>query len=131
MGQEALVENQVTESIALIKALDASGAAPTFAAWYFFDDANEWRLLIAGPAFDALLPKHEAVAYRKIIDAISRASLSALSLSHLKLVKCDDEMLKALRFLMRTGPDTIARAHFTNTMLNGVFIKDMFILRYA
>ena len=62
MGEEASVESQITESIALINALDASGAAPVFAAWYFFDDANEWRLIIAGPAFDALLPRQEAVA---------------------------------------------------------------------
>jgi hypothetical protein len=132
MGQEALVENQIAESIALVKALDASGAAPVYAGWYFYDDANEWRFLIAGPAFDALLPKHEAVAYRKIVDAISGASLSILSLSHVKILKSDDEMLKALRSLIHTGPDTITRAHVSNTTLNGVvFIKDMFILRSA
>jgi hypothetical protein len=131
MVEETLVESQIAESITLVKALDANGDTPTFAAWYFFDDAEEWRLIIAGPTFDALLPKQEPIAYRKIVDAISSTSLSTLSLSHVKLVRTDDELLRGLRILYRTGPTTITRAHFANTTIYGIFVKDMYILRFA
>ena len=77
MGEEALVEGQVADAIALIKKLDSGGDAPTLAVWYFYDDAAEWRLIVAGPTFDALLPKHEAVAYRKIVEAMVGTSLSS------------------------------------------------------
>jgi len=48
MGEKALVESQVVDAIELIKKLDAVSAAPTLAVWYFYDDAAEWKLLLAG-----------------------------------------------------------------------------------
>ena len=46
MGENALVESQITDAVALIQRLDSQGDAPTLAAWYYYDDAAEWRLLI-------------------------------------------------------------------------------------
>ena len=57
MGEKALVEGLINDSVNLVRNLDTSNAAPTFVAWYFYEDADEWRLLIAGPEFDHLLPK--------------------------------------------------------------------------
>ena len=129
MGEKALVESQVADAIALVKELDAQRMAPSLAAWYFYDDAEEWRLLLAGPAFDELLPKQEQVAYRKLVDVMAKLSLSSLSLSDLKLLSSKSPLVQALRVLIGTPPTGIARAHFTNTSLNGIFIKEMIILR--
>ena len=129
MGEKALVENQIADAIKLIQKLDADGRAPTLAAWYYYDDADEWRLLIAGSTFDALLPKQEAVAYKYLVETMASLSLSSLTISDLKLVGTKSSLPQALRFLIRTGPDGIVRAHFTNTTLNGIFIKEMIILR--
>lgn len=131
MGEKALVESQVGEAVALIQKLDAEGAAPTFAVWYFYDDVDEWRLILAGPVFDALLPKQEPIAYRKVVEAVASASLSSLAISDIKLVRTDSHLPKALRFLIGTGPNNVVRAHFTDTTLNGIFIKEMVILRSA
>jgi hypothetical protein len=131
MGETALVEGKVADAIQLIQKLDASGNGPSMAIWYFYDDADEWRLLIAGPTFDALLPKQEAVAYRKLVEAISGLSLSSLSVSDLKLMETKAPLAQSLRRLVGTGPTGIARAHFTNTTLNGIFIKEMIIMRSA
>ena len=131
MGEETLVESQITDAIALINKLDSAGTPPTLAVWYFYDDAAEWRLIIAGPSFDGLLPKQEPVAYRKIVEAMAATSLSSLAISDLKLVRTDSPLPKALRRLVGTGPSGIARSHFIDTSLNGIFIKEMIILRSA
>ena len=131
MGEKALVESQVADAIELIKKLDAVGAAPTFAVWYFYDDAAEWKLLLAGPFFDGLLPKQEPVAYRKVVEAMASTFLSSLTVSDVKLVGSQSPLPRAIRMLIRTPADGIARAHFTDTTLNGIFIKEMIILRSA
>lgn len=129
MGDTALVEGKVADAIKLLQKLDASGDGPTMAIWYFYDDADEWRLLIAGPTFDALLPKQEVVAYRKLVEAMASLSLSSLSISDLKLLETKAPLAQALRSFVRTGPQGIVRSHFTNTTLNGIFIREMIIMR--
>jgi hypothetical protein len=129
MGETALVESQVSDAIALVKELDARGLAPSLTAWYFYDDADEWRLLLAGAAFDELLPKQEPVAYRKLVDAMTKLSPASLTLSDVKLLSGKSPLVQALRVLIGTPPNGIARAHFTNTTLNGIFIKEMIVLR--
>lgn len=131
MGEKALVEGLINDSINLVRYLDNSNAAPTFVAWYFYEDADEWRLLIAGPEFDHLLPKKEALAYQKISEAISSADLQSLSISFVKLVESGNPLPRALKFLIGTSPDGIVQAHFTDTTLNDIFIKEMIVLRSA
>lgn len=131
MGEETLVESLLDDAAALIQKLDEVGTSPTFAAWYYYDDADEWRLLIASPTLDPLLQKHEAVAYRKVIEALSSTSPSALSISYLKLVATNYQLLQALKFLVGTEPRGIVRAHFKDCTMNGIFIKELVILRSA
>jgi hypothetical protein len=131
MGEKALVESQVTDAIRLVQKLDADGDGPSLVAWYFYDDADKWRLLIAGPEFDALLPNQERSAYRKLVEATASLSLSSLSVSDLKLLRTDSPLSLALRGLVATDPVGITRAYFSNTMLNGIFLKEILILRSA
>lgn len=131
MGEETLVEGLFEDSSNLVKKLDSDGNAPVFVVWYFYEDANEWRLLVGGPPFDQLLPKEEPLAYQTISEAISELDLSTLSISLVKLVKMDEPLPKAVKFLIRTGADSTMDAHFMNTTLNGIFIKEMFVMRSA
>jgi len=126
-----LVEGQIADAVALIQKLDSARLSPTLAAWYFYDDANEWRLLLAGPAFDALLPKQEIIAYRKLAEAMSDLSPASLKLSDVKLLSSQSPLPQALRLLVGTPATSIVRAHFSDTTLNGIFIKEMIILRSA
>jgi hypothetical protein len=128
MGEEALVESQISDSIALIKSLD-DGDKPSTAIWYYFPDAGEWRLLLAGQTFDALLPKEESRAYQKVAEALTKSALSSLTMSEIKLVRTDYPLLKATQHLIKTPADAIVRAHFKDTSINGTFIKEMLILR--
>jgi len=62
---------------------------------------------------------------------MSQLSLASLTLSDVKLLSTQSPLVKALRVLLRTAATGIARAHFSNTTLNGIFIKEMIILRSA
>ena len=131
MGEKALVDDLINDASSLVKKLDELAIKPTFVAWYYYVDADEWRLLIAAPCLDPLLPKQEAVAYRKIIDALSSITPSALSVSDLKIVPTSYQLLQSLKFIFGTGPQGLARAHFRDCMMNGIFVKEIVILRSA
>lgn len=131
MGEKPLVEGLISDSIELVKNLDNVGATPGLAAWYFYEDADDWRLIIAGSYFDQYLPKQEALAYQRVSEAISQSDLQSLSISLVKLIRTDDPLSKALSFLIGTSPDGLVQASFTDTTLNGIFIKEMLILRSA
>jgi len=131
MGEEALVESQVADAIQLVKSLDTAGAAPTLAVWYFYDDASEWRLLLAGPFFDARLPSQEPIAYSKVVEALTNSTASSLPASDIKLVTTQSPLAKAIRRLINTPPNALIRAHFRSTTLNGIFIPAMIVLRSA
>jgi hypothetical protein len=129
MGEETLVESQISDSISLIKSLEDQGDKPSIVVWYYFPDAEEWRLLLAGPSFDALLPKEESRAYQRVAEALNRAGVKSLTIGEIKLVKTDYPLLKAMRFLIGTPPDAIVRAYFKDNSINGIFIKEMLVLR--
>jgi hypothetical protein len=131
MGEKALVDGLVDEAIALVKKLDETGTPLAFAGWYYYVDADEWRLLLASTALDALLPKQEAVAYRKVIEALSAISPAALSVSDLKIIPTSYPLLQALKLVVGTEPQGIARFHLSDNTINGVFIKEVVILRSA
>jgi hypothetical protein len=131
MDQSALVEAKVEASADLVRQLDAAGLKPKFAAWYLYDDANEWRFLLASAALDPLLPKQEPLAYRKVVDVLSKLPGSSLSVSDLRLLPTGDRLPMSLRMLIGTNPDAIGRIDCQDNMLNGIFIKHVVVLRSA
>lgn len=131
MAEEALVESSVTDSVKLVEELDKQGDTPSNVLWYFFSDAEVWRLLVAGKSFDSLLPKDESHAYQKIARAIGSANLTSLSIADVKLVRTDDPVLVATKFVIKTPADGVVRAHFRDNTFNGIFVKEMLVLRAA
>ena len=129
MGEEALVESQISDTISLVKILESQGDKPSTVIWYYFSDADEWRLLLAGPSFDALLPNQESRAYQKVAEALNKAEVTSLTIGEVKLIKTDYPLLNVTRFLIGTPPDAIIRAHFKDNRVNGIFIKEMLVLR--
>jgi len=129
MGEKTLVESKIADSIELIKQLDASGYQPSLAVWYYYDDTDEWRLIIVGEKFDQYLPRQEPLAYRAIAEAINEKDLSSINISEVKIIKSDQPLAKTFKFLVRSDPTGITREHFIDTTVNGIFIKEMIILR--
>lgn len=131
MAEKTMVEGLIDDSIELIKELDKGAFKPSKAIWYYYEDVDSWRLILSGGEFDKLLPKQEPHAYKKIAEIVNEKELPSLSISEVKIMKGDDPLLSTLGFLVGTGPDNIIRANFSDTTLNGIFIKDMIILRSA
>lgn len=129
MGEKVLVDALVDDAIKLITRLDEVAISPTFVAWYYYVDADEWRLLLASPIFDALLQKQEAVAYGHVIDALSKSSVTTLGVSDLKLVPTSHSLPQAFKPILRTGSRGIVRARFQDSSFNQVFVKDVLVLR--
>ena len=131
MAATALVEAQISDAVLLVKKLDARGDPPALAAWYLYDDTDEWRLVVAGPTFDAVLLKQEPIAYRKIVEALAELGSSSISVSDVKLVSSKSPLPNAIRMMIGTGPTGITRAHCVANTINGIFIKEMYVLRSA
>jgi hypothetical protein len=131
MAETALVEGLIQDSIQLVQQLDVGQYKPSKVVWYYYDDVDTWRLIVVSGEFDKMLPKNEPLAYKIIAEAINSIDLSSLSISEVKLMKSDDPLVGTLGFLLGTGPDNITQANFSNTTINGIFIKDMVILRSA
>jgi hypothetical protein len=131
VDKSTLVETKIEAATDLVSRLDVAGLKPKFAAWYLYDDANEWRFLIASLTLDPLLPKQEPLAYRKVVDVLSQSGSTTLAVSDLKLLTTTDKLPSSLRMLISTGPDTITRADCQDNMINGIFIKHVIVLRSA
>ena len=131
MAEDTLVESLVTDAHQLVAELDRLGDVPTNVLWYFYSDAEEWRLLVAGRSFDQLLPKDEGKAYQRIARAIDSARLDSLTIADVKLVRTDDALLSATKGAIKTPPDQVVRAHFRDCTFNGIFVKEMLVLRAA
>lgn len=130
MAENALVEALWEDAVELVKKLDDEGSySPKLAVWYYYEDAEQWRLLIGGQGFDDLLPKKEALAYKKISECISSLDLATLSISMVKLIRTQDPLPQTLRVLIGTGEKGITQATVSNTTINGIFIKDIVVIR--
>ena len=129
MVEETLVESQIADSIVLVTGLEDQGDKPSVVVWYYFPDAQEWRLLIGGPTFDALLPNQESLAYQKIVEALNKADVQTLNIGEVKVVRTDMPLIRALKLLIGTRSDAIVRAHFKDNSVDRIFIKEMLVLR--
>jgi hypothetical protein len=130
MGASTLVDISVADAIELTKKLDALNKPPRLVAWFYYEDADEWRLLLAGTEFEPPISKQE-VAYRSVLEAMSGLPLTTLTASDIKLIPIATPVVGAFRTLVRTGPTDTGRVHLTNTTLNGIFIKEAVIIRSA
>lgn len=129
MGEITLVESRVIDAIKLVEALDKNGISPSLVAWYFYDDVDEWRLLVAGVSLEKHLPNSEALAYREILNAFNLAGVSSIGISDVKLISLTSPLAKSISTLIRTDSNGFARAYFTNERLNGIFVKSTCIIR--
>ena len=80
---------------------------------------------------DSLLPQKEAVAYQRVAKVLTSLTLTSLALSDLKLVRTDFPLVKAIQVILRTPANSVGVAHFSDTTLNGIFMKEMVVLRSA
>lgn len=125
--KESLSDALVKDGAALVAKLDEAGWRPSAALWYYFPDANAWRLLIASSEVSAKGPRE---AYTTIQRALAEldASQRELSLQNIGVMPADHPIVELLGMMVRTGPG-IGRVRFSKNVINGHFIDDALIYR--
>ncbi|OCK53675.1 hypothetical protein [Bradyrhizobium sp. LMTR 3] len=127
MAAAVLVDADVSMGRELVRILDEASFPVTGAAWIFFPDVEEWRLVIRTPKAEKNLQQ----ALLEIAVALdNRGDLRRrLDLSRVKLVPPADKMLAAMGSVVRA--DGISTIRFSRNVVNGVLIDDALIYRLA
>ena len=128
MVASALVDRKIERGKRLIKKLDDSGFPVTAAFWYYFPQAEQWRLVIASPMVES---QGRQAAYTEIHKIQRRGlRLPLLSVSEITAVSHRDPIVKLLGTAVRTGPG-IAGIAFSRNVINGIYIEDAYIYRLS
>jgi hypothetical protein len=117
----------VRDGAALVRKLDESDWRVSAAFWFYFPDANAWRLLIASPEVEEKGPREAYTAVQSAMATLAPAD-RGLSLEDIGVVPSDHPLIKLLRVFITTGRD-IARIRFSKNVINGHFIDDALIYR--
>jgi hypothetical protein len=127
MATTALVSTDVEMGSELLKVLDEAAFPVTAAAWMYFPDVDEWRLVIRTPKAE----KDLQGALRELAAAMdAKGDLRArLDLSRVKLVPPKDKILAAMSRMIRV--DGISNIRFSRNVINGVVVDDALIYRLA
>jgi hypothetical protein len=127
MAKEFLVDENIDDGANLIYELDQSNVQIDAALWFYFTEAEEWRLIIATPIIDK---KGPVSAYKKIIEFIKEKNLFFHTpIRKLTILSPHDPLIKLLKIVVKTGPSSIARIRFQNNVINNVPIDDALIYR--
>jgi hypothetical protein len=127
MAEAPLVEDDVKAGMDLLKVLDSRGFAFTGAAWIFFPDLGDWKLVVRTPEAAKDLSK----AYLELAKAMdSRPGFrEQFDLSRVKLVPPSDRMLAAMSRVVHA--EGLNQIRFSRNVINGIFIDDALIYRLA
>ena len=126
MAKEILVDDYIAEAIVLIEALDNDGFIIDSALWYYFVEADEWRLIIATPSVDKDGP---LATYKKVNKVIKEKNIFIETpFRKLTVMSPNDPLIKFLKLLIKTGP-TISKIRIQNKFINNIQIEDALIFR--
>jgi hypothetical protein len=127
MAAAFLVDADIEMGRELLRILDETKFPVTAAAWIFFPDIEEWRLVIRTPKAEKNLQQallELAISLDKQGDLRKR-----LDLSRVKLVPPKDKMLAAMGTVVRV--EGTSNIRFSRNVINGVLIDDALIYRLA
>ncbi|WP_291863389.1 hypothetical protein [Bradyrhizobium sp.] len=127
MAAAVLVDADVEMGRELLRILDETNFPVTAAAWIYFPDIEEWRLVIRTPKAEKNL---QQALLELAVSLDSRGDLrKRLDLSRVKLVPPQDKMLAAMGSIVKV--EGISSIRFSRNVINGVLIDDALIYRLA
>lgn len=126
MDKITLIEKQIQEGKQFISELDKANLEIKAAFWLFDKNDKSWKLHIASSS-DRLKPILES---NKILADIMRSipDLSLISAQNIVLIPLDHPLIKNIGPQIQTGPG-INDMHFSNTLMNQIYIKGMHLYR--
>ena len=134
MAENTVVKDQLTSAMVeagaeLTKKLDEMAVATTAALWLFEPEVNEWRLVFASPEVTTRGPREVYEKIRQAIDQLKEKAAAA-PLSAVALMDADADLVRLLRVALKTGGG-LSRIRFSKNVINGHFIDDALIYRFA
>lgn len=127
MAETIFVNSDIEAGRELVSLLDDAGFPVTAAAWIYFPDVEEWRLVIRSPKAAKNL-QEALLELARAMDAKGDLR-KRLDLARVKLVAPSDRMLEAMGKVVRiTGLSTV---RFSRNVVNGIYIDDALIYRLA
>ena len=126
MVTSTLTEEKIKAGENLVREADSLKMNINAALWLYFQEQEDWKLMISIKGLDKLGPKS---TYNKLQKLISKVHIKEqISLSEIALIKPQAPMLDLLRTMVRTGPG-ISGIRFTGNVINGQLIPDAYIYR--
>jgi hypothetical protein len=127
MVAATLVDADIQMGRELVQILDQAGFPVTGAAWMYFPDVEEWRLVIRTPEAATNLQN----AYLKMSAAMdAKGDLrQRIDLTRIKVVPPSDRVLEAIGKSIRV--DGLGSVRFARNVIDGILIDDALIYRLA
>ena len=124
MDRKILVNIDVDGGKEVVEALDRSDLKVISAFWLYYDEAEEWRLLIAIPSYDNDGPLE---AYRKVLHVLEENNMEKL-FEPISVISPSDHRSKAIRASLKTG-DEITGKWYSGFVSQGTYIGDIYLYR--
>lgn len=126
MVKEALTSEMIEVGRALVKKLTDQDLPLSAALWFYFAEANIWRLILASQIVKANGPR---AMYEKVQSVINAATdeFPNLELSDIAVVSPDENIIAQFKPAIQIGG--ISGVRFSNNTINGRVIEDAYIYK--
>ncbi|MDR3493050.1 MAG: hypothetical protein P4L82_00465 [Ancalomicrobiaceae bacterium] len=127
MAEAVLVDADVNAGLELVKLLDESQFNVKSAAWIYYPEREEWKLLIATPRAAQDL----SAAYYDVVTVLRRNKDldDRFDSTRIRVVRPDEPSLEALSRLVKA--DGLQKLRYTHNAIDGYYIDDALIYRLA
>jgi hypothetical protein len=126
MVARTLVEKDIEAGRRLLEELDKEKTDIGAALWYYLDDDDRWRLLLASRVVDTQGP---LAAYKLVQNALAKLSKDQkLELADMSMVSPSDDRIQAIHSAIKTGPG-ISEVRFSRKVANNIYIEDALVYR--
>ncbi len=97
MVEDTLVDRKIEKGSRFLQALDAAGVRVYAALWFYFEDADAWRLVVSTPIVDEEGTRAAYQAFREATDSLNPPI--EFDLGEIRAASRRDPIIKALRGL--------------------------------
>lgn len=128
MDKTILVGPDIEEGKKLLALLDQSDLEIASAFWYYRDESEVYRLAIVTPFFEKHGPRK---TYEKIQKVIRNNPDVTISLSEVFPMGPNDPLNKGLRTLLTKGASDVSGERITQSVVDGIYIDDVYLYRVS
>ena len=128
MDTPTLVKEQIEGGRKLLAALDREGFPLDAALWWYAAEAEEWRFLLATPLVESQGPREVYQQIQAILQKLPPEE--RLPLASISVVSPNDERIRSLRRLLRTGPG-VSSVRLSKSVVDNLFIEDAYVYRVS